>query len=613
MSQRTPPNPGRRRFFGELFSTLAQEAGHITREARRAALEIENALAESQEPPPALVETPIHDDLDDSELAERLDGIDAELAELEGQVQRLIEAAAQPHALANEDRALLRRVAEALAERHTELAATPSETTAATGIKAEDNAEDDERAVLRRRRAALREKVWTLITALLGVRLFDALYETFVSDELVPWAKEQWQGIFARAEAAGVIEESPLPSPTAESPHPAATATPEPETPTPPRRTQRRGRILVPEMVPVGAGWFWMGSDKRIDRNAHDDELPQHRVYLSAYRIGKYPVTNEEYAAFLTATGHQQPYAWDDNRSKLDHPVVHVSWDDAVAYCRWLSEATGDTYRLPSEAQWEKAARGNDGRIYPWGNQPPDARRCNFNGNVGDTTTVGSYPAGVSPYGCYDMAGNVWEWVNDWYDSGYYADAPVRNPQGPASGTSRVLRGGSWNGNPSGVRAADRGRNVPDDRNNDVGFRLVAPASERCSLKTLCSVDDGFAEPTGLTRRVAQTVSLRCNCQPKQTQTRGRLRMAVSLTAEVYQDDMAVTLANALAAANRRAVEMGVDVADSLLTISQRIGHDGMIWRVNYGPREYINQRGGDLIVDVAAHSGEVEQVLYGQ
>jgi len=207
------------------------------------------------------------------------------------------------------------------------------------------------------------------------VRLFDALYETFVAEELVPWAKAQWQSIFAQAEAAGVIEQSPLssplPSPTGESPSPVETPTPKPETPTPPRRpstgsgqdTRRTGRIPVPEMVTVPAGHFWMGSDKRIDKDARDDELPQHRLYLPGYRIGKYSVTNEEYAAFLAATGHRDPYNWNERQSKLDHPVTGVAWLDATAYCRWLSEARGRAYRLPSEAEWEKAARGSDGRI----------------------------------------------------------------------------------------------------------------------------------------------------------------------------------------------------------------------------------------------------------
>lgn len=480
MSQRTPPNPGRRRFFGKLVSSLGREAGLLAKEARRAAREVDEALRESgATQPPTETQTPIHTELDEDELAERLDAIDAELAELEGQVARLVEAAAQPHPLAEDDRALLRRVAEALAERHTELAETPSEV-----ASAEDEAEDGERAMLRRRRAALREGVWKLITALLGVRLFDALYETFVSDELVPWAKEQWRGIFARAEAAGVIEESPLPSPTAESPHPPATSTPATETPTPPQppstgssRSSRRGRIPVPEMVPVGAGYFWMGSDKRVDRDAYDNELPQHRLYIPAYRIGKYPVTVEEYAAFLVATGHRQPSGWEKKMSKLDHPVTGVFWDDAVAYCRWLSDATGDNYRLSSEAEWEKAARGNDGRIWPWGNQPPNAQRCNFDRNVGGTAAVGSYPAGVSPYGCYDMAGNVYEWTSSLWEKYPYRADDGRELQIEDGNRRRVLRGGGYGCNGRWVRCAYRIGYLAGGRNLDDGFRLASGLS----------------------------------------------------------------------------------------------------------------------------------------
>ncbi len=477
MSEQKPVNPGRRRFFGDLFSTLGREAGLVVREARLAAREMEDALADAsgEYPQPAVVETPIHADLDGAELAERLDTIETELSELDEQVEWLVSAAAQPQPLAAEDRELLRRVAELLAERHTELAGEPPP------VAGEEEGADDETPTLRRRRKALREKVWTLISALLGVRLFDALYETVVADELVPWAKEQWQGIFAQAEAAGVIEQSPLasplPSPSAESPSPVETPTAKPETPTPPRRAPRQGRILVPEMVTVGAGNFWMGSDKRIDRDAEDWETPQHRLYLPAYRIGKYPVTNEEYAAFVSATGHREPRNWEENRSKLEHPVTHVSWDDAVAYCRWLSEATVQRYRLPSEAEWEKAARGTDGRIYPWGNQPPDEQRGNFNDKLKDTTPVGSYPAGVSPYGCYDMAGNVWEWTSSRYEKYPYRADDGREDFNRKENERRVLRGGSFYYYRDFVRCAYRYWYNPDYRLRSFGFRLLSPGS----------------------------------------------------------------------------------------------------------------------------------------
>ena len=148
-----------------------------------------------------------------------------------------------------------------------------------------------------------------------------------------------------------------------------------------------------------------------------------------------------------------------------------VDWNDAVAYCQWLARATGRPYRLPTESEWEKAARGDDGRIYPWGNQAPDASRLNFNNNIGDTTEVGQYPNGASPYDMLDMAGNVWEWVADWYGGLYYASSPNRNPTGPTSGNMRVLRGGSWDNVASNVRVSLRFRSGPDLRGNYYGFR----------------------------------------------------------------------------------------------------------------------------------------------
>ncbi len=206
-----------------------------------------------------------------------------------------------------------------------------------------------------------------------------------------------------------------------------------------------------PEMIRIPAGEFLMGSDSTKDKDAGDNEMPQHRVYLDEYWIAKYPVTQAQYLGFVKATNQRIPDDWDKKQkapltNKLNHPVIQVDWNDAVAYCRWLAQMTGKPYRLPTEAEWEKAARGADGRIYPWGNVVPDATRLNFNRNVGTTTEVGKYPSGASPYGVLDMAGNVWEWVADWcgekYPSG--ASSPARNPAGPSSGTYRVLRGGSW-------------------------------------------------------------------------------------------------------------------------------------------------------------------------
>jgi formylglycine-generating enzyme required for sulfatase activity len=266
------------------------------------------------------------------------------------------------------------------------------------------------------------------------------------------------------------------------------------------------------ELVRVPAGEFLMGSDKAKDKNAWDDEIPQHWVYLDEYLIGKYPVTVAQFAAFARATGYkttadEMGSAWvyaggtweavkganwqhprgpkSDVTHKQDHPVTCVSWDDAVAFCRWLSEASGRDVQLPTEAQWEKAARWDErrrhARIWPWGDDPPDQRRCNFDMNVKDTTPVGRYsPLGDSPYGCADIAGNVWEWCADWYDEKEYerrAGKEVRNPAGPSQGTYRVLRGGAFDDLISSGfgRCAFRGWFLPGIRGDYYGFRVCAP------------------------------------------------------------------------------------------------------------------------------------------
>ena len=230
------------------------------------------------------------------------------------------------------------------------------------------------------------------------------------------------------------------------------------------------------EFIRIPAGKFLMGSDPKKDREAYPSEQPQHTVELPEYWIGRAPVTNAQYAAFVLAGGGKAPSHWGDNRppqNKLDHPVVNVSWEDAASYCAWLGRQTGQKIGLPTEAQWEKAARGTDGRIYPWGNQNPDAQRCNIDMNTKDTTPVGRYsPAGDSPCGCVDMAGNVWEWCADWYDTSYYAKSPPFDPPGPASGKERVLRGGSWDGDLRFARCASRYGIDPDDWFDHIGFRV---------------------------------------------------------------------------------------------------------------------------------------------
>ena len=187
-------------------------------------------------------------------------------------------------------------------------------------------------------------------------------------------------------------------------------------------------------MVLVPAGEFVMGSE-----NGESYEKPVRRVILDAYYIDAYEVTNALYGKFLQVERHREPILWNDAKfNGPNQPVVGVSCDDAEAYCRWAGR------RLPTEAEWEKAARGTDGRIYPWGNQWDRTRANTFIGGPGRPTPVGSYEADKSPYGAYDMAGNVQEWVADWYDDNYYRTSPSRNPQGPQTGRARVLRGGSW-------------------------------------------------------------------------------------------------------------------------------------------------------------------------
>ena len=159
--------------------------------------------------------------------------------------------------------------------------------------------------------------------------------------------------------------------------------------------------------------------------------------------------------------------AYFGNLEFADYPVVNVTWYQADAFCTWIGA------RLPTEAEWENAARGMDGRIYPWGDQVPTQELANFAENVGDTTPVGSYLAGASPYGVMDMAGNVWEWMNDWYDSDYYSQSSSENPQGPATGEYRVLRGGSWYGYDYNVRSALRNYRGPDYWDSLVGFRCA--------------------------------------------------------------------------------------------------------------------------------------------
>lgn len=244
------------------------------------------------------------------------------------------------------------------------------------------------------------------------------------------------------------------------------------------------------EMVYVPDGEFPMGSTDS-DRKAGADEKPAHAAYLDAFWIDRTEVTNARYVQFLnvqgghtgTCGGHdcietkvedkcshilRQEGRYVVESGFEDHPVTQVTWYGAQAYCEWAG------VRLPTEAEWEKAARGGDGRFYPWGNEAADCGKAQYGDCGGMTVPVGSRPAGASPYGALDMAGNVWEWVADWYDTTYYDSSPAKNPRGPSSGERRVFRGGSWGYPPAFIRAADRARNRPLYAGFNVGFRCGA-------------------------------------------------------------------------------------------------------------------------------------------
>ncbi len=289
------------------------------------------------------------------------------------------------------------------------------------------------------------------------------------------------------AALAEALKPQPAPAPRVE-----VVAPPKPAAPTLPTRIRPKDGMVE---VYIPAGEFLMGSE-----DGGKNEKPQHKVYLDAYWIDQTPVTNAMFARFVTQTSYRTQAEEDGSSFITDipkkqygavikganwrhpsgpgstirlletHPVVLVSWKDALAYCDWVGA------RLPTEAQWEKAARGTDGRMYPWGNREPDATLVKFSEHVGNTTPVGSYPGGASPYGVLDMAGNVLEWCADWYGETFYKGSPLRNPTGPASGEFRAVRG-TFSIESKHVRAVSRGGNYPNSRYNNLGFRCARLAS----------------------------------------------------------------------------------------------------------------------------------------
>jgi formylglycine-generating enzyme required for sulfatase activity len=228
------------------------------------------------------------------------------------------------------------------------------------------------------------------------------------------------------------------------------------------------------QLVYVPAGVFWRGSEND-ESQSRPDEKPKQAMYLDAFWLDRTEVTNSMYASCVRGGACEMPAQTSSQRNLFyygqeafdDYPVIYVSWSDAERYCRWAGR------RLPSEAEWEKAARGVDSRIYPWGNVPASGRLANYDNQVGDSTRTGSYPGGASPYGVLDMAGNVAEWVADWFDPRYYLSTAVINPIGPDQGEFRVQRGGSWLSQAHVIRTAYRLRNYPSSNFEGIGFRCA--------------------------------------------------------------------------------------------------------------------------------------------
>ena len=226
------------------------------------------------------------------------------------------------------------------------------------------------------------------------------------------------------------------------------------------------GRDGAP-MVLIPVGEFTMGSDK-----GDDDEQPIHKVFLDSFYLDKFEVTNGRFAKFVEAIQSEPPWGFADKETPVlrpDQPVRWVNWMDAIGYCLWVGK------RLPTEAEWEKAARGTDGRAYPWGNDPPTPAHAVFGLKEGSDTVsaIGNRDKGKSPYGVHDLAGNLYEWTTDWYDEEFYSKNPAINPRGPAEGTAKVQRGGSYINGAYRLRSSFRTKGDPTEHDPNVGFRCA--------------------------------------------------------------------------------------------------------------------------------------------
>jgi sulfatase modifying factor 1 len=272
-----------------------------------------------------------------------------------------------------------------------------------------------------------------------------------------------------------IVDESKSASP-AKPITPTVQVEPPSSAPNPQLSQTKIGKEGAP-MVLVAAGEFMMGS--QVGEGSLD-ETPQHTVDLDAYYIDQYEVTVERYKRFMKQKSHRQPKYWDqvDSRRDAQKPVVGIDWNDAKAYCEWAGK------RLPTEAEWEKAARGTDKQTYPWGASKPNSSTANFGkayepekAYAEKLKAVGSYERGKSPYGAYDMAGNVWEWVADWFAEDYYQNSPQKNPRGPSTGEKRVLRGGSWDNGARNIRSTNRSRKgFPTRQHETFGVRCAKDA-----------------------------------------------------------------------------------------------------------------------------------------